>query len=114
ERSSEQARRRLRRTARRALRADEARVRAGAALALGEAGDRSAWRALVALLEDDHDAVRLAAARSLASLDVEASREALAARERVERHPGVRRALRAALEPGRPAPAVLTGNEALY
>lgn len=111
--STPQTRRRLRRTLRRGLRETDPRVRAGAAVALGEAGDRAAWRALVELLEDEHDAVRLAAARALASLGVSGARDAIAARERVERDAEVKRALRAALAPGA-GPVVLEGSEPLY
>lgn len=108
-------RQRLRRTMRQALRATDARLRAGAAVALGRAGDRRAWRALAMLLEDEHDAVRLAAARALASLDVREARAVIAARERVERHGAVRRALRTALDTAAAAPpAVLQGRETLF
>lgn len=107
------SRRRLRRLLRRGLREVDPRVRTGAAIALGEAGDREAWRALVERLDDEHDAVRLAAARALASLDVPAARSAIAARERVERDRDVRLSLRMALAPGS-FPTVLRGRELLY
>ncbi len=114
-RASARARQTLGRALRTALRSSDARVRAGAALALARAGDRAAWRALVAALEDPHDAVRLAAARALGTLGVPESVSAIAARERVERRPAVRRALRRGLESAeRTAPPALRGREVLY
>jgi hypothetical protein len=113
--ASPRTRQRLRRAARRALRADDPRVRAGAAMALAESRDRAAWRALAVALDDEHDAVRLAAARALGSLRASGAREAIAARERVERDRKVRAALRAALAPVEtPPPAALRGSEVLY
>ncbi len=114
--AASRTRRRLRRAMRRALRAPEARLRAGAALALARAGDRGAWRALEARLDDPQRAVRLAVAQALASLSVEASLDAVAARERVEPDPAVRWALRAVATAtdGRDPPAWLRGGEVLY
>jgi len=108
-------RRRTRRAMRRSLRAPRARVRAGAALALALARDRASWRALAAALDDPHDAVRLAAARALEVLAVDAARGAVEARLRVEAEPRVRAALVAAARPGRrPAPALRPGRSMLY
>jgi hypothetical protein len=111
------SRARLGRALREALRSTEPRVRAGAALALARANDREAWRALGAALDDEHQAVRLAAARALAALAVPESMSTVAASERMERHPEVRRALRLALEASRARfgpPAALGGREVLY
>ncbi len=114
--ASARTRRRVRRAMRRALRSHDARVRAGAALALARAGDDAAWRALAATLDDEHDAVRLASARALASSAPREARAALAARERVERDDEVRAALRAALDAGegRPPPPSVHGDEVLF
>ncbi|HEY8432027.1 MAG TPA: hypothetical protein VIL20_26805, partial [Sandaracinaceae bacterium] len=113
ESASPRERRRVGRAMRRALRAVDPRERTGAALALARARETTAWRALAAALDDEHDAVRFAVARALASLDVNAAREAIAARERVEPNERVWRALRAALAGGRPPPARLAGSEVL-
>lgn len=113
ERASPATRQRAQRAMRAALRSPDPRVRSGAALALARAGDRSAWRALLPVLEDEHDAVRLAAARALASLGVGESMPALAARARVERDPDVRRALRSAMTRS-VQPASVNGGEVLF
>lgn len=114
--ASPRTRHRARRAMRRSLRAAQARVRAGAAVALALAGERGAWRALVVALEDEHVSVRLAVARSLAVLATSDASEALAARMRVEPDPSVRSALRQAAEtPGRRAPrAIARGDDVLY
>lgn len=114
-RARPRTRRRLRRTMRRSLRAAEPRVRAGAAIALGLAGEPTAWRALVAALLDEHDAIRLAAARALESLAVVEASDAIRASARVERDPVVRRALRAAArDSARPSSPIARGDELLY
>ena len=116
DRAHERTRSRARRAMRRGLRAPQPRVRAGAAVALAMAGERSAWRPLVAALEDDHDTVRLAAARALATLAVEESVPAIAARERVERDRRVAEMLRtAAVAPaGRSWPPLDRGQDVLF
>lgn len=105
---------RLQRVMRRSLRAAEPRVRAAAALALAQSREVSAWRALVAALDDEHDDVRFAVGRALAVLSVDAAEPALAARARIEADPRVRRALMVARRPGRPPPARGSGVEVLY
>lgn len=108
---------RIGRLLRASLRSADPRVRSGAALALARAGDRAAWRALAAVLEDPHETVRLAAARALGTLAVAESRGAVAGRERVETHLAVRRALRSTLEAcrtGRALPPVVVGREVLH
>ncbi|MGF1465028.1 MAG: HEAT repeat domain-containing protein, partial [Sandaracinaceae bacterium] len=107
---------RLRRVLRRALRSPSPRTRAGAALALARAGDRGAWRALIATLEDEDERVRRAAARALAALDVPEARSAAAAHLRVEERQAVRDALEDAVRPGprRPPPAAVAGDGVLY
>ncbi|MGE0788706.1 MAG: HEAT repeat domain-containing protein [Sandaracinaceae bacterium] len=114
--ASPRAQRRLRQSMRRALRSPDARTRAGAAIALALAQDRSAWRALVAAAEDEHDAVRLAAARALAVLAVPESFPETARRARSEREPEVRAALAlaASAEPSRPPAAWPRGEDALF
>jgi HEAT repeat protein len=113
--AADRTRSRARRAMRRSLRAAQPRVRAGAALALALARERRAWRALVAALEDEHDAVRLAAAHALWTLAVPEAAEAVAARARVEPEPRVRAVLReAARAAGRPPPAIGRGREVLY
>lgn len=107
-------RRRARRAMRRALRAPRPRVRAGAALALARAGESSAWRALVAALEDENPSVRLAAARALGSLHVPEAAESARSRARVEPNEAVRAALYEATGEGRATPTYVTGEELLY
>ncbi|MCB9595912.1 MAG: HEAT repeat domain-containing protein [Sandaracinaceae bacterium] len=116
DRAGPRVRRRARRAMRRALRSAQPRVRAGAAMALAIAHDTGAWRALVAALGDEHDAVRLAVARALEALAVPAASSAIAARARVERDDRVRRALVAvAASPGRrPPPPFRRGDAVLH
>ncbi len=116
ERTGRRGRRRARRAMRRALRAGQPRVRAGAAIALALAGDRAAHRALVAALDDDHDAVRLAVARALEVLAVPEAAPAIAAAARVERDDRVRRALLDAslAADRRPPPAFRRGRGTVY
>lgn len=115
-RAAPRTRTRARRSMRRLLRSPDPRARAGAALALAMASERRAWRALVAATEDEHDAVRLAAARALASLGVEEAGERLEARIRVERDRDVREALRLAVRAPeeRSPPPHVPGDEILY
>ena len=83
-----------RRALRRALRQGESGTRVAAALALAGTGDRAAWRALVARLDEDPDPiVRRAAAGALAALGVEQARDQLRRRARIEADGEVRRAL---------------------
>lgn len=109
-------RRRARRAMRRSLRAAQPRVRAGAAVALAIAGDRASWRALVAALEDEHEAVRLAVARALGALAVDDASEPIASHMRVETNAPVRDALRQSIGvPGRrPPPPIGRGEDVLY
>jgi HEAT repeat protein len=97
-------RRALREHARRSLRADDPRLRAAAARSLAEAGDITAWRALVTRLDDPAPEVRLAAARALECLAPDPAIPALRARWRIEEDPWVRHALRDAAEAGRRRP----------
>lgn len=75
------------------LRSNDARTRAGAARAIAIAGERGAWRALVARLDDAAPEVRRAAARALEVLRVPEARAAIAARARIEEDAAVRDAL---------------------
>jgi HEAT repeat protein len=83
----------LRSAFREALRAEDPRVRAGAARALLVCDDREAWRALVFTLDDAVPEVRLAAASALAHLAVAEATPAIEARWRVEEDPRVLPAL---------------------
>ncbi len=114
--ATSRSRARALRAMRRGLRAAEPRARAGAALALALAEERTAWRALVAALDDDHDAVRLAAARALAALAVPEAASAIEAAARVEAQDDVRDALFVAARApgGRPPPAMLPGDDVLF
>ncbi|MFK7987065.1 MAG: HEAT repeat domain-containing protein [Sandaracinaceae bacterium] len=113
-RTRPRTRQRLQRVMRRSLRAAEPRVRAAAALALAQSRETSAWRALTAALDDEHDDVRFAVGRALGVLAVEEARPLLAARARIESDPRVRDVLTVAGRPGRPPRARGVGVEVLY
>ena len=74
-----------------------ARVRVGAALALGALREASAWPALVAALDDPAARVRLAAVHALARIAGAQAERALREHARIERDPSVREPALAAL-----------------
>ncbi len=114
---SRRERDRVARLLRTGLRAEDARVRAGAARALAVSGDREAWRALVFALDDAAPEVRLAAATALADLGVAEAAPGVLARWRVEEDPRVAPALLAAAGSGRsrvpPERGAAGGSEAV-
>lgn len=100
---------------RRSLHAAEPRLRAAAALALGIAGERQAWRALVASLENSDVHFRRAAAVALALLAAGDAQAALAGAQRLEEDAAVRTLEQDALDAardGHPRPPA-TGSEVL-
>jgi HEAT repeat protein len=116
--ASPDERRAFARELRRALRARDERLRAGAALALGVARDRRAARALLAATHDASPTVALAAAHALAALPAPASlADALAAEARAAEDAALHAALcdaHAAAVSGRATPYPLRGEQVLH